>query len=141
MKTLLAVLIMTAAAVGQALPAEVVTALTPLYAAAAPTFVTAESEVEYSFVWNLQGHAGRIGSDHGAAENHQWIMKGYTDGIMHTHPRGKDSRPSPGDVALAKKAHISVWVLSVNALWVAQPDGKVKHFADVNWRDGLLAIN
>lgn len=140
MRTLIMTLLLAATAVGQQLPPEVVTALTPLYVAAVPTFVTAESQVEYSFVWNPGGHPGHIVSDHGAAENHQQIIRGYTQGIMHTHPRSKDSRPSPGDVALACKAQVPVWVLSVNALWVVSPDGHVEHVADVNWQAGHLSI-
>jgi proteasome lid subunit RPN8/RPN11 len=140
MKLTLMVLMLVTAAAGQTLPAEVEAALTPLYATAAPTFVIAESQVEFSFVWNPGGHPGHIVSDHGAAENHQQIIKGYTQGIMHTHPRAKDSRPSPGDVELAKKTNVAVWVLSVNALWVVSPNGKVEHVADVNWQAGRLNL-
>lgn len=133
MKTLLAVVLLSGLSQAQSLPTEVIAALTPLYSTAAPSFVT-DSQVEYSFVWNPGGHPGRIVSDHGADANHTQIIKGYTQGIMHTHPRTKDSRPSYGDITLAKKAQIPVWVLSVDALYVALPNGKVEHVAKVSWQ-------
>lgn len=127
------------AASAQTLPSEVVAALNPLYATAAASFVT-DSQVEYSFVWNPGGHPGRIVSSHEADANHTQIIKGYTQGVMHTHPRSKDMRPSAGDIALAKKAQMPVYVLSVDALFVALPNGKVERVANVSWQADRLNI-
>jgi proteasome lid subunit RPN8/RPN11 len=107
---------------------------------AATSFVT-DSQVEYSFVWNPGGHPGHIVSDHGADVNHTEIIKGYTQGIMHTHPRTKDCKPSPGDIALAKKAHIPVYVLSVGALYVVFPNGLVEFVANASWQHDHLSIS
>jgi hypothetical protein len=139
MKTILFLVILTGSAIAQSLPSEVQAALTPLYATAAASFVT-DSQVEYSFVWNPGGHPGRIASSHEADANHTQIIPGYTQGIMHTHPRSEDFRPSPGDIALAKHAKMPVYVLSVAALYVALPNGKVEHVANVSWQADSLNV-
>jgi hypothetical protein len=55
-------------------------------------------------------------------------------GAVHTHPNGFTHGPSDNDIAAAKKAHKTIWVVSSGGLYSIDPGGSVEHiYKDPNW--------
>jgi len=122
------------------LPPHVEAALTALYASASVSFVNPNTYFEWGFIYNTDGNPSPIESSHDNEMHERVLIYPNTAGIVHTHPRRADPRPSPADVNIAKAAHVPNWVLSESELWVALPDGKVKKIADVSWCGSQLKI-
>jgi hypothetical protein len=55
-------------------------------------------------------------------------------GVVHTHPNAFTHGPSDNDIAAAKKAHKTIWVVSSGGLYSVDPGGNVEHvYKDPNW--------
>jgi hypothetical protein len=114
------------------LPA-VLTQLDNLYAASTMTFLTANDPVEFSFDVLVDGSVTQIESSHSFMRNTLRLPPG-TRAIVHTHPKEGDPKPSQGDIDTARKANVENYVLSLSALWVAEPDGTIHKVADVSFK-------
>lgn len=52
-------------------------------------------------------------------------IKSSDIGAMHTHDKWHQPDPSTGDVAAAKKAHKTIWVVSREGLYAVDPGGQI----------------
>jgi hypothetical protein len=59
--------------------------------------------------------------------------------IVHTHPASVDPRPSPTDVATARRLEVTVYTVSRTGIWKAGPDGAVTRVGDERWWAGCEA--
>ena len=117
--------------------------MSKLYADARYTFVPTTNgltrKAELSFTVNVKGTADPITSSGAWASDFRRVQHGDT-AIVHTHPFGRDPRPSDCDNAAAVKLGIPIYELSRYALWVAMPDGTSHKVADVQWQHGRLVL-
>jgi len=113
--------------------------LAPLYHAAAVSFVATDFQTEYSFTEQADGSFSKISSS-----NEHWhnrvTLYNNTVAIFHTHPKDCSPRPSQDDIDVAKKNHVLNYVLSIYALWVAEPDGTVEKVGNVEIKHGKVVI-
>ena len=93
---------------------------------------------EYSFTVNKDGSVTPVVSSHTNDKNAVTVTPGETQAIVHTHPLGTYPSPGDGDVPAAEAAGCPNYVLSVDELWVANPDGTKSMLADVSFKHGNL---
>lgn len=80
-----------------------------------------------------------------SAETAQETWKGPLpsdlDGLVHTHPTGKDPKPSTGcekcDDAAAQKSHVPVYTISRDGIWKITPSGQMTHEANADLLNGF----
>lgn len=66
-------------------------------------------------------------------QNYRGPVPGPTIAIVHTHPQAMQ-RPSRNDIEEAKRVGLPFYVVSRDSIWVAMPDGSVRHvLADAGW--------
>jgi proteasome lid subunit RPN8/RPN11 len=94
----------------------------------------ARDQVEFSSVVNGTGQPGPITSSHDNLRNAVTVTTGEDLAIIHSHPAGAEPKPSSGDVAIAKHLQMPNYVVSVYALWVAEPSGAIRKVADLKYK-------
>lgn len=117
--------------------------LAELYKAAQSSFIgidPAQRKAEYSFVYNNGGAPGIVGSSHAQGMHDNIAVYPNTAGIVHSHPISSVPYPSGPDINIARQVKRPNYVLSQNALWVANPDGQVQQIANVQYKDGQMSL-
>jgi hypothetical protein len=57
-------------------------------------------------------------------------------GSIHTHPNDRTDKPSADDIAIAKRVHKTIFVVSRSGLWSVDPSGDTTQvFKNPNWMD------
>ena len=115
--------------------------LTKLYDMASASYWSKE----YSFTISKDGHHSNITSNHGW-NNDLVSIDENTAAIVHTHPYGRDPRPSKGDIDVARLIRGSNYVLSAHEYWVAEYIAsldyvRVRKVADVEYKHHQLVLH
>jgi hypothetical protein len=93
--------------------------------------------VEAGFDVDKNGRVGPIQTQRtskGTIPNDTVDVDSDSLGAVHTHPNGYIQGPSDKDIAAAKQARKTVWVVSAGGLYSVDPGGSVSHiYKDPNW--------
>lgn len=117
--------------------------LAELYKAAMPSFMgldPSQRKAEYSFVYNNGGAPGIVGSSHTQGMHDNIAVYPNTAGIVHSHPISSVAYPSGPDIDIARQVKRPNYVLSQNALWMADPSGQVQQIANIQYKDGQMTL-
>lgn len=102
-------------------------------------------DVSESAAWVLKDDAGRLRWLAWPAEQRvrraEWGGPVPADAvaIAHTHPTAGDPKPSPEDVATARRLGVPVYTVSRSGIWKAVPDGSIVPVDDSRWWSGCKA--
>ena len=117
--------------------------LTELYKTALPSFAglsQMQRDNEYAFIYNNGGNPGTVSTSHPPGMKDRIAVYPNTAGIIHSHPITSVAYPSGPDIEIAKKNKMPNYVLSQNALWMANPNGQIQQIANVQYKDGQLSL-
>jgi hypothetical protein len=92
--------------------------------------------------WVLSGDAGRMRWQVWP-DGRRYLKAGWAGpvpadaiAIVHTHPLAVDPKPSPQDIATARRIRVPVYTVSRVGIWRASPDGSVVAVEDETWWSG-----
>jgi hypothetical protein len=103
---------------------------------------TGSDKTEWSFVIQRDGTPSALYSSHDYSKNVLTVKIDNDLAIVHSHPTATSPQPSQGDIDTAKKCRMPNYEVSLYAIWVAEPSGKVRKAAEIEFgKHGRVIIH